>query len=142
MSDPVEVVEWIDEEEVGLRKDLDHDGSLGGLGGWFGYVPRGLKNPRQEGLVLNGQRWPDYLAAFTEDKHPRLEAIRKSVVENRIRVGGIVAQEIECVPVLSDGTYFLGSMRGWGDLMAAIWSSEDNKDYGYADFAWTCRPDE
>jgi hypothetical protein len=26
------------------------------------------------------------------------------------------------------------SYRGWGDIMAAIWSEEENKDYNYMDF--------
>lgn len=142
MPSPVKVVEWIAEDEIEDRDGLDHENSIGGLGGWFGYVPISQRKKGEHGLVNNGARWPDYLKATVAQERPRFEAIRKSVIENRIRVGGLDAQEGEYVPVFSDGTYFLGSMRGWGDLMAAIWSSEDDKDYGYADFAWTCRPDE
>ena len=38
------------------------------------------------------------------------------------------------MPLFSDGKVATFSFRGWGDLMAAIWSEAEDKDYGYMDF--------
>jgi hypothetical protein len=38
------------------------------------------------------------------------------------------------VPVFSDGKVATYTYRGWGDLMAAIWATEEDKDYHYMDF--------
>ena len=38
------------------------------------------------------------------------------------------------VPLWSNGKVDTYSFRSWGDLMAAVWSTEENKDYGYMDF--------
>lgn len=52
-----------------------------------------------------------------------------------IREGGDWHQSDACgCPVFSDGTTALFSYRAWGDIMAAIWSEHDGKDYGYMDF--------
>ena len=38
------------------------------------------------------------------------------------------------VPKSDDDTVGLFSFRSWGDLMAAIWSEEEDKDYDYLNF--------
>ena len=38
------------------------------------------------------------------------------------------------VPVFSDGTCLRASMRAWGQIMAAIFSAVEEKDYSYMDF--------
>ena len=91
--------------------------SCGGLGGFF----------------ENGMRWKDYIAGFTDDAAIHLEAIRKSIVSKGIQITGEGHQQ-NFVPIFSDGTAGRFSMRAWGDLMAAIWSEELNKDYCYMDF--------
>jgi len=99
--------------------------NLGGLGGFFN-------------MTSAGQRWKDYLARYYPEWHPHLEALRAEILRRRLWKGGEWHQDEdgEGVPVLSDGHYFAASMRGWGDLMAAVWSEEHDRDYCYVHFAW------
>ncbi len=96
------------------------DSGLGGMGGWFSH----------------GDRWEDYLNEWVEEVRPRLESLRAAIIENNIRYNGYQHQHgnLETCPVFSDGTAATYSFRAWGDLMAAVWSSHDNKDYSYMDF--------
>ncbi|MBJ6111836.1 hypothetical protein JAO73_22640 [Hymenobacter sp. BT523] len=92
---------------------------LGGLGGFF----------------KEGMRWPDYLEAYEPEWHAHLEAIRLSIVANRVWGGGDWHQESAAgAPLLSDGHYLCTTYRDWGDLLAATWSSELNRDFSYMDF--------
>jgi len=94
----------------------------GGLGGWFNFNER-------------GQRWKDYKEAFKKITHPYIEAIRKSVIDNHLKITGQEHQYSDHgVPLFSDGRASTFSYRAWGDIMAAIWSEEENKDYSYMDF--------
>lgn len=86
------------------------------------------------GFFEEGMRWQDYLDAFDEEVHPRLEAARASAVKHRIRVSGGEYQYAGVTPVFSDGRYFSMTQRSWGDFMAAVWSEEESKDYSYLDF--------
>lgn len=85
------------------------------------------------GMFENGMRWEDYQATWKDSAYPHLFALRKSIIELEIRHGGDWHQREGC-PVYSDGSVTRMSMRAWGDLLAAIWSTEDNKDYNYMDF--------
>jgi hypothetical protein len=38
------------------------------------------------------------------------------------------------VPLSSNGKVDTYTYRAWGDLMAVVWSTEEDKDYGYIDF--------
>jgi len=87
------------------------------------------------GFFKHGMRWDDYTSKLS-DKIEYLEAIRKEVLRKNIR---ITSREHQSrvdpgVPFFSDGTALLFTMRAWGDLMAAIWSTEENEDYWYMDF--------
>lgn len=114
------VVRWIDYSDA---PTADESLCLGWLGGWF--------NAADE----QGQRWQDYLDAFDSTVHPYLEAVRADVVQQHRRVTGEAHQHQPAgVPVFTDGTCFCLSYRAWGDLMAAIWSEHDKKDYGYMNF--------
>jgi hypothetical protein len=117
MSERVTVVRWVDElETAGLA-----EAPVGGLGGWFG-----LKQPNT---------WQDYLDSWKEPAHPYIYALRASIVERGIRWGGDWHQEADDgTPVFSDGTVAEFSYRGWGDLLAAIWSDEDGQAYSYVNF--------
>lgn len=90
------------------------------LGGWF----------------TDGMRWEDYLSRCDPSVHHRLESLRQAIIEHDIRCTG--AQHTDegdgCIPLYEDGTITIYSWRGWGDLMAAVWSSHDNKDYHYMEF--------
>ena len=85
-----------------------------------------------------GMRWSDYLTEYAPEWHPHLEAIRKSIVENEVWAGGEWHQDSPTgVPVLSDGHFMICSFRAWGDLLAAVWSSELERDFSYMDFYYT-----
>jgi hypothetical protein len=79
--------------------------------------------------------WAAYLVDYAVEWHPHLDAIRQSIIENKVWAGGDWHQySAHGVPVLSDG-HFLGcSYRGWGGLLAAIWTSELEKHFTYMDF--------
>ena len=110
----ITVVEWVSYSEAEKLKE-----SIGGMGGWFS----------------EGNRWKDYLNNCTEREHPYCEAFREEVVKHEIRGEGDWHQRSEVgVPVFSDGTCASFSLRAWGDIMAAVWAEEENKDYSYMDF--------
>ena len=113
MQKMITVDRWINWEEA---QNLEE--SFDGLGGFF----------------QNGMRWRDYLARFRDDVHVYAEALRAAVIKDGIRATGEEHQNGELVPVFNDGTCAMFSYRAWGDIMAAIWSEEDNKDYNYIDF--------
>lgn len=98
---------------------------IGGLGGFF----------------KDGNRWGDYIGAFIHSDQPEVpasvyfEALREKIITDNIRNGGFWHQAEGC-PIFSDGKTATFSFRAWGDLMAAIWSEQDQKDYSYINFAW------
>jgi len=110
----IEVSEWISYKKSDGKKE-----SIGGLGGFFDY----------------GMRWGDYLDAIPELERPYAEAIRRSVLKNELKFNGSEHQYSEVgMPLFTDDTVGSFSMRAWGDLMVAIWSEEEKKDYCYMDF--------
>jgi len=118
MSSDIRVVDWIDEDDVADEKD----DSFGWMGGWFN--AKGHEN----------HRWNDYLKHFLETTHPYLEAVRREVLEKNLHTTGEEHQNSSGVPVFSDGKQMILSYRAWGDLMAAIWSEKEDKNYSYMDF--------
>lgn len=114
----IEVVSWISCETA----EEYNDAPCGGMGGWFNWNGK-------------GQRWKDYIDVWNEISIPYLEAIRRAVLKNKIRITGDLHQyNSDGVPLFNDGTVATFSFRGWGDLMAAIWSEAEDKDYNYMDF--------
>ena len=109
----MKVVEWI-------GSDSDKKVSAGGLGGFF----------------QNGMRWRDYIGDYDNAYHKSYyEALRVNIVENNIRINGSEHQNNkDGTPLFDDGTIGVFSFRAWGDLMAAIWSEAEDKDYHYMDF--------
>jgi hypothetical protein len=111
------VVTWTDREGAANRPR-----SIGGLGGWFNFKE-------------TGQRWRDFIAHLRDPDRPYAEGLRTSILWNYIRHGGDWHQHsLEGTPVFSDETVGLFSYRAWGDLVAAVWSEEENRDYTYIDF--------
>jgi len=102
-----------------IASEMPENG-IGGMGGFFD----------------NGMRWDDYLNHFKDEAHPLIETLRKSIIENNIRCTGDEHQhfDYESCPVFSDGSAATYSYRAWGDLMAAVWSTEEDQDYNYMDF--------
>jgi hypothetical protein len=111
----VTVVDWISYEE----SESKHE-SIGGMGGW-----------------VDGQGWPEFIADIADTHRPYYEALRSAIVANRVKCGGDAHQD-SMVPVFSDGTVGSFSYRGWGDLLAAIWNTEDGGSRSYMSFYMNC----
>lgn len=119
------VIRWENDENTS-NKEI----SIGGLGGFFN---AGLIHKNQKELV--DMRWKNYVSSIKPDTIPYAEAIRESVLKNNIRFTGKEHQNSDQgVPVFEDDTIGSFSFRAWGDIMAAIWSEEENKNYTYMDF--------
>tara|TARA_Y100000310_G_scaffold164293_2_gene164116 strand:- start:1024 stop:1458 length:435 start_codon:yes stop_codon:yes gene_type:complete len=130
-------VKWISYDDA----ETDTLVNLGSLGGWFNaethaYIKDEDGNyvdvrPLQKG----DDRWQDFLDQFKEEGHPYLEALRLDITEKGLRHSGEYHQcGPDGTPVI-DGTHtFVASYRGWGDLMAAVWSEKEGKCYAYIDF--------
>ncbi|MHB8276395.1 MAG: hypothetical protein ACYDIA_01910 [Candidatus Humimicrobiaceae bacterium] len=110
------IIRWITNNEARSKEE----NGFGGLGGFF----------------EKGMRWKDYKEQWIPGIHPMLETLRKSIVKNDIRWTGEEMQEngYDTVPLWSNGKVDTYSWRAWGDLMAAVWSEKENKDYSYIDF--------
>jgi len=115
----MKVVEWIS----GKQAEKYPEAPCTDLGGWFG-----RDKP--------GERWSDYIEDWGPKAQLYHEAIREAVLASEIRGGGFWHQD-QGVPLFDDGTVASFSFRAWGDLMAAIWSTAEDRDYSYIDFAWT-----
>lgn len=114
----MKVIKWVSYNEA---EKLENNG-IGVLGGWFNFDKTGL-------------RWKDFLDAYCETAYPYFEALREEVLEKELKRGGDWHQgSDEGSPVFSDNTVAIFSYRSWGDIMAAIWSEKENKDYNYMDF--------
>jgi len=109
----MKVIRCIDSDKAEDKKT-----SFGGLGGWFD----------------DGMRWKDYLESWTDKVREYAEATREYIVANGIRTTGSEHQDEGWEFLYDDGTVSSFSFRAWGDLMAAIWSEEENEDYNYMDF--------
>ena len=124
----MKVKEWISYKKAKKYKE-----SVSGFGGFFNFQPGKTNEEDQE----TGMRWKDYLnmAGYNEESYPYLNAIKKSVIENDLKLTGEQHQYSKNgVPLFEDDTVASFSWRAWGDLMAAIWSDEEDKDYCYMDF--------
>lgn len=115
----MKVIKWLTSEEA---EDIPE--SIGGLGGWFNFCE-------------SGQRWKDYIGNMPEEQRVYAEALKEEIIINNFRFGGDQHQ-IDKVPLFEDGTCGSFSFRAWGDLMAAIWSEVEDKDYNYMDFYCCC----
>lgn len=105
----IEVIDWLSYDEAHKKTE-----SIGGSGGFF----------------AEGMRWQDYIDELKPEQIPYAEAIRRAVVKNNIRDTGPWHQQ-QGVPLFNDETVGTFTFRAWGDIMAAIWSTEENKDYSY-----------
>ena len=111
----MKVIKFIPYNEVGKREE----NGLGGMGGFFD----------------DGMRWGDYKDVWNESVHEDLEGLRTAIIANQINCTGDEHQNgYPSVPLFDDDTVATYSFRAWGDLMAAVWSSEYDKDYSYMSF--------
>jgi len=114
----MKVVDWISYEAAAGRPRP--------IGGWGGFFEPGM-------------RWKDFRQAFRKKEWKKegryYKALRREILAKQIRAGGAWHQHgPDGVPLFEDGSVALFSFRSWGDLMAAIWSSEEERDYSYMDF--------
>lgn len=87
-----------------------------------------------------GMRWPDYRAGYDAEWHPYIEAVRQSIIKNEIWAGGDWHQySPNGLPVVANSHFMRCSFRSWGNLMAAVWSSELNRNFSYMDFYMDAR---
>jgi len=144
---PVTVERWGSYMEAEERPQV-----LGGAGGWFGRCePCHKEQLRHINEVYAGKgasveaippcphghhpRWAEYVRVMELERSEHVVALRAAILERQLREGGDWHQSAEDgVPFFSDGTAATYSFRAWGDLLAAIWSEAENKDYGYMDF--------
>ena len=91
------------------------------------------------GDFLKGHRWLDYLALVDAKLIDHFEALRHAILRRGLRRGGDWHQAApDGTPIFDDGVVATFSFRAWGDLMAAVWVEEDNRDYWYMDFYMDC----
>jgi hypothetical protein len=89
------------------------------VGGWGGFFQR-------------GDDWSAYIANIDKQFAPHHE---RAIIAKGLRRGGDWHQNSQDgVPVFDDGAIGSFSFRAWGDLMAATWTGEDGRGYGYMDF--------
>ena len=85
--------------------------------------------------IHEGMRWGDYVNYFKPESRPHLEELREAVIDNHIFCNSWKYQrELMACPLFDDGTSVTYSRVAWANLMAAVWSSEDDKDYTTQDF--------
>ena len=114
----IEVEKFITYEEA-AKIEAEGHGTIGGLGGFF----------------KDGMRWEDYIDMYLPNGQEYAEALRRYIIKNKIKRGGDWHQsEEEGTPLFTDGTVACFSFRAWGDVLAAIWSSEEDRDYSYMSF--------
>ena len=114
----MKIKKWISYDEASKYNEAP----CSGWGGWFNWESKGM-------------RWQDYIEIWKPHVVPYIEAIREDVIRKNLRLTGADHQNhSEGVPLFDDDTVGCFSYRGWGDLMAAVWSEKENKDYCYLDF--------
>jgi len=114
----MKVTNWIEYDEDNMPPE-----SIGSMGGWF------------NANKYDNHTWKDYEAIWPQDKLPYVLALKEEILREKIRTTGQQHQYSDGgVPVFEDNTIAFFSYRGWGDLMAAIWSEADGKRYWYMDF--------
>lgn len=112
-----QVVDWISWKDAEGKEE-----AIGGLGGYFNFS-------------TGGMRWKDYIDDYLDEVKPYAEAIRESVLQRgSLMTGDKHQHSANGVPLFDDGKVGCFSYRAWGDIMAAIWSEKENKDYNYMDF--------
>ena len=111
------VTKWLTEKESD-----DYSQSCGSLGGW-----------------VKGESWDQYLVRLPVKEHVYLEALRKRILDDQLKIGGDEHQYGGYTPLFSDMTIGVFSFRAWGDLIAAIYNTHENTNqYGYMDFYMSC----
>jgi hypothetical protein len=120
----IKVVKWISSDEAANKKV-----SIGGMGGWFNSGQ--IHGPEHGGV---NDTWEDYVNNWRKKVKPYARGLFDNIVAGKIRMTGEQNQDVDTVPLFEDGTIGEFTWRAWGDLMAAVWSKVDGKNYSYMDF--------
>jgi hypothetical protein len=87
------------------------------------------------GIFKNGMRWNHYIKIWKNVIDiERLNALRTFIVTYKIRTYKNGCNNANFL--FDDNTMGCFTLRAWGDLLAATWSQEEDKDYTYEDFGW------
>jgi hypothetical protein len=109
------VIGWVSTASIENRGLVD-------IGGWGGFF-------------RESDDWSAYIANIDKQFVPHHESLRMAIIAKGLRRGGDWHQNSQDgVPVFDDGAVGTFSFRAWGDLMAATWTGEDGRGYGYMDF--------
>jgi hypothetical protein len=109
------VIGWVSTASIENRGLVD-------IGGWGGFF-------------RESDDWSAYIANIDKEFVPHHESLRLAIIAKGLRRGGDWHQNSQDgVPVFNDGAVGTFSFRAWGDLMAATWTGEDGRGYGYMDF--------
>jgi len=113
----VELIPYMEEEPVdGLEEN-----SLGRMGGWF----NGHLIHKKDEKGIPNHTWQDYLTNLQDDKTREYAiALKEFILEHNIKECAPWHQSVG-VPLFEDNTYATFSYRAWGDLMAAIYTTEE-----------------
>ncbi len=111
----MKVIKWI------AYNSGNEENALGGMGGWF----NGHMIHKKDENIKN-HTWKDYISNLPEEAIPYAEALKKDIIEKNIRIKADEHQySSHGVPLFEDNTISEFSYRAWGDLMAAIYSTEE-----------------
>ena len=94
--------------------------------------PRAFELPG--GFFSFGMRWRDYYTRVPIQHRARVEAIRVYVASHGLRLTGRDYERRVAVPVFVDGSIGFFTPHGYADLMAAVWSDQDDRDYSYINY--------
>ena len=110
------VIKWISYESAERLEGVVD------VGGWGGFMTEEMG-------------WADYIGEFTPRFAAYHEVLKGAILARGLCRGGDWHQSAaDGVPLFDDGAIGTFSFRGWGDLMAAVWSGVDGRGYGYMHF--------
>jgi hypothetical protein len=87
------------------------------------------------GYFQYGMRWKQYINHWKNIMDiERLEMARTYIISNKIKSNTTKFSNVNLL--FDDDAVVTFTHRGWGDLLAATWSQEEDTDYCYALFGW------
>ena len=90
------------------------------MGGWFN--AQMIHKPDNEDIPFH--TWEDFIEGMDEETKAYAEAFKAYILEKNIKECAPWHQRIG-VPLFEDNTYSTFSYRAWGDIMAAIYTTEE-----------------
>lgn len=87
-----------------------------------------IKNviPFKSSDLLKPVTWENYVSKYTDESKIYLESLREEIINNNIQLTGEDHQySNKGIPVFENNYYIFKSYRGWGQLMASIYTTEE-----------------